>query len=106
MLGLYKFYVYYGRMGRIEATFVKDQDDVKNAIGRYVYFGEILGKHSEVSFDLEENQFELMTDDQDFCKKFLELKLESGYNPFDYFPEDEEDEDDQDEDDSDEDDSE
>ena len=49
MLGLYRFNVWYGRMGRVEGIFVKDQDDVKNAIGRHVYFGEILSKHSEVN---------------------------------------------------------
>jgi len=89
MLGLYRFNVWYGRMGRVEGIFVRDQDDVKNAIGRHVYFGEILGKHSEVYFDLEENHFKLLTDDQDFCNKFNKLKLETGYNPFDYFSEDE-----------------
>jgi len=86
MLGLYKFQVYYGSMGRVEALFVEDQDVVKNAVGRNVYFGEILGKHSEVYFNLEADHFKLLTDDQEFCKRFEELKLETGYNPFNYFP--------------------
>ncbi|MGG1440871.1 hypothetical protein ABE354_02200 [Brevibacillus laterosporus] len=38
-----------------------------------IYLGEMAGKHSEVEFQLEENDVELVTDDQNKIQFFKEL---------------------------------
>jgi hypothetical protein len=90
MLKLYKFQANYGRYGTLEGVFVEDEERVARAIGKNVYFGEVLGKHSEVDLDLQEYHFKVMTEDQTFIHQFEKLALATGYNPFDYM-EDEED---------------
>lgn len=89
---LYKFYWDVGRMGEVESFFIADPNAVKKAIGRQVYFGEILGKHSEVEGELEEADFEAISDDQEFIAKFEKIIGETGYNPLDCLSEEEEDE--------------
>lgn len=95
MKGFYSFYWDYGRMGDVSGVFIADEVDVKNIIGKNVYFGEILGKHSEVYGIVEEKDIELKTNDQAFISKFEGIMGEdwsSGYNPLDYYEGDEEDE--------------
>lgn len=85
MKKLYKFYVDAGRMGSISGIFVAKEEDVnKKLLGCNVYFGEILGKHSDVSVDIEPDMLTVLTDDQIFINKFEALDCSSGYNPFDY----------------------
>lgn len=57
MFKLYQFYIDFGRMGEIEGLFIADEDAVKRSIGKHVHFGEVLGKHSDVSIVLEEDMF-------------------------------------------------
>ncbi|AOQ26792.1 hypothetical protein [Vibrio phage S4-7] len=97
MLGIYEFHWDCGRMGDVEGLFVADKDDVSNAIGSNVHFGEILGKHSEVCGTLDEEDLVLKSDDQDFIRQFTEIMgmgTISGYNPLHYIEEDCEDEED------------
>lgn len=54
-------------------------------VGKDVYFGEILGKHSEVYGTIEEGEITLESDDPLVVKN----AVESGYNPLDYLEEDE-----------------
>jgi hypothetical protein len=49
MKGIYEFFWDYGRSGDVESTFVATAEQVTSIIGKDIYFGEILGKHSEVS---------------------------------------------------------
>lgn len=53
-------------------------------IGLDVYFGEILGKHSEVSGTLAREDFAVVTEDQEFIQKWLDLEINAGYNPLHY----------------------
>lgn len=92
MLKLYKFTADHGRYGCLTGVFVEDDERVTKALGKNVYFGEVLGKHSEVEVDLNEHHFKVITEDQPFISQFEKLGLATGYNPFD-FMEDEEDED-------------
>jgi hypothetical protein len=87
MKKLYRFEWDWGRMGCIQGTFVAEEKDVTQAIGRHIYFGEVLGKHSEVEGELDESDFGVLTDDQDFIEKFEELVGSTGYNPLDYLNE-------------------
>ena len=93
MKKIYKFRWDVGRMGHLDSIFTADDEDVKKAIGQQVYFGEVLGKHSEIYGPLEEKDIKVLTDDQDFIKKAEEIGLDhSGYNPLHYLPEEEEEE--------------
>jgi hypothetical protein len=82
--GLFRYYSDCERQGSLEGTFVAEKIDVENAIGKHVSFGEVLGKHSDVNGIIEREEIELLTDDQEFIAKFVELKCESGFNPLEY----------------------
>jgi len=88
MKTLYRYHMDCGRMGNVTGLFVADSVKVKTAIGRQVYFGEILGKHSEIYGTLEAGEIEALTTDRDFIEKAEKLKVvPSGYNPLDYLEE-------------------
>jgi len=90
MKKLYRYTMDCRRQGRVVGLFVADDSEVKEAMGKEVYFGEILGKHSDVSGTLSEDEFKVLTDDQDFIDKFLKFECHSGYNPLHYLSEDRE----------------
>lgn len=94
---LWRFYWDVRRHGSVRGLFVATDDEVQKALGEYVYFGEILGKHSEVSGTLEEADLTRLTDDADFIAKFEEYGCASGYNPLQYINEGEADEEAEDE---------
>ena len=81
---LWRFYWDCGRQGEVEGVFKAKKEEVDNAIGKDVYFGEILGKHSEVYGTIEEGEITLESDDPLVVKN----AVESGYNPLDYLEED------------------
>jgi hypothetical protein len=84
MLAIYKFHVDCGRMGDLEGVFVAEQDAVKNIIGTEVYFGEVLGKHSEIVKVMTSQHFTEVTTDPRVTEVFVQHDLGSGFNPFDY----------------------
>lgn len=80
----------YGRMGTVDGLFVTTQEKIDAAIGKEVYFGEILGKHSEIFGPLKKEDFTVKSDDQKFIAQLLQIigaETVSGYNPFDYLEE-------------------
>ena len=90
-----KFFWDCGRMGDVEGIFTCEREDIENAVGKEVYFGEILGKHSEIHGTLEADDMTVLSDDQEFVAKFEESMgsgTVSGYNPLDYIQEEYEDE--------------
>lgn len=101
MKKLYGFNAYFGRMGSLDGLFIADDNLVEKAIGRRVYFGEVLGKHSNIWCLLNEDHFKVITDDQELISK-LESHFASdngivsisGYNPLDYVDLDDDDEED------------
>lgn len=101
MIGIYRFSVDLGRSGELEGIFVEDPKNIDKIIGTTIHFGEILGKHSDVSFEIEDDMFTLVTDDGDAVDMFQRYNLETGIDPFRYIDIDEwekEDEDDPDND--------
>jgi hypothetical protein len=86
MKKLYRFYVDCGRMGELEGLFIRDEKDIKDAIGKEVWFHDVLGKHSEIGGPLEASEITVVTDDQDYINKTLELigPHISGIDPIDY----------------------
>lgn len=87
-LGLYRYQHYFGRMGDLEGIFLADSEEVSQAIGREVYFGEALGKHSEIYHLLTEKDITLITDDLVVLDLVEKYNLHTGYNPLHYITED------------------
>lgn len=85
---LVSFDVECGRQGEVSGLFVCDQDRLESLYGQTAYFGEILGKHSEVIIDIEADQFTIKSEDVDFITKLVALLSPhiSGYSPFDHMP--------------------
>lgn len=81
---LYKMHIDCGRMGDLYATFVSTPEQIDNLIGEEIYFGEVLGKHSDVTVTMRPEYFMVITQDQDFIDKFMKYELESGHIPFNY----------------------
>lgn len=95
MSNLYSFYWDVRRMGSVEGLFICDPETLESHYGKSVYFGEILGKHSDIYGTLDREDIKLVSDDQDKVAWLEGLLGEtvSGYNPLDYIEEQEEDED-------------
>lgn len=96
MNNLYSFHVDCGRQGRLEGLFIASQKEVDEAIGKELYFGEVLGKHSDVQGRLETHEITLVSNNQDKVEWLLGIlgTCVSGFNPLEYTQESEEDEDD------------
>lgn len=84
---LYRFFAEAERMGELEGLFVSTSKEIDNAVGKTAYFGEALGKHSDIKVELEASNFQALSDDQDFIAKFEDTVGGSGYNPIDYIEE-------------------
>jgi len=87
MKAIYEFEWDCGRMGTVQGIFIAEKSMVEQKIGKEVYFGEILGKHSEIFGQLNEEDLVIKTEDQDFITKFEEIMgtgTISGYNPLTY----------------------
>lgn len=98
MKKLYKFYWNCGRMGDLEGLFVADEIDIEAAIGSEIYFGDVLGKHSDIGDKLSRGDLKVKSEDQELIDKLVELfggNNISGYNPLDYISEDENNEEDE-----------
>lgn len=95
-LKLYSFYWSCGRMGSLDGLFVAKESELEKLFGETIYFGEVLGKHSEIYGELEKKDITLVSEDHDKILWLLSVlstdSTISGYNPFDYYdPSDSED---------------
>ncbi len=72
------------RAGRITGLFLATKEEIESAIGRTVDFGEALGKHSEITGELETGDFEMINVSDDFIEEFEGGVGSHGYNPLDY----------------------
>jgi len=93
MRKLYRFFWDCGRMGEIEGLFIAEESQVNKTIGKELYFGEILGKHSEIQGKLEMNELTVISEDQEFIDKIAGVFGTTdlcGYNPLDHINEGEE----------------
>lgn len=84
-MALFKFEWNCGRCGTLTGIFESDKETVAKLIGREVYFGEVLGKHSEVQGEIKQDEIRCLTEDEDFILKAKELGLvPMGINPLEY----------------------
>jgi len=76
-------------MGHVRGLFVTTEQELSDTYGKEIYFGEILGKHSDIHGPLEESDIEVVSEDQDFIEKLVALlgTTVSGYNPLSYLEE-------------------
>lgn len=79
----------FGRSGDLDGLFITTKETLDfffTALNGYVYFGEALGKHSEVYGELEQDNIKILCEDQErvnWLQDLLGTSL-SGYNPLDY----------------------
>jgi hypothetical protein len=75
-----------GRSGCLEGLFIATQEEIDNLIGSKVYFGEVLGKHSEVYGAIEEGEITKVDLDSEIVEKVSAILGDtwSGYNPLEY----------------------
>jgi len=90
---LWKFYWDCRRMGSVTGLFFATKKAVDEAIGSEVYFGEILGKHSEIygTLDMEDlTEIKLQNAAAEALVDAIGETV-SGYNPLNYIQEELED---------------
>lgn len=89
---LYRFEWVFSRDGDVSGLFIEDENKVESYIGKFVYFGEILGKHSDVRGTLEKDDLIVIDVSEVVINELLEKtgKTISGYNPIDYIEDSEE----------------
>lgn len=84
MKKIYQFECDFGRMGSLEGCFLAESDLVDKIIGKEIHFGEVLGKHSDVSITLNEKHLNILSDDYEFIDKFqtiMGINWSVGHNP-------------------------
>lgn len=93
MKAIYKMNIDCGRMGDLEGVFIADTDEIKALIGKSIYFGEVLGKHSDIVITLTTSDVTEKSRDQAFIAKVEDIFGDgtiSGFNPLDYYEHEEE----------------
>ena len=88
MENLYSFNWDCGRNGSIDGLFIQDEEKVNGMIGEEIYFGNILGKHSEVYGTITEGDIvkvDVSNSVVEELKNAFKGHTISGYNPFDYY---------------------
>lgn len=90
MKKLYKFN-WDCRYGNIEGLFIADEKEVKNIIGKEIYFGEVLGKHSDVYGEIEQEEITEIKASKEFIQEAEKIfgSTICGYNPIDYLEDEE-----------------
>lgn len=86
MVGIYRFETDYGRCGTLSGIFTASEEDIQRIHSNTIYFGECLGKHSEVCFDPGEllDCVSLITDDPEVIAMFQKNAMWTGYDLTDY----------------------
>ena len=88
MENLYSFHWDCGRNGDLDGLFIEEEWKVKGIIGEEIYFGEVLGKHSEIYGTIEEGEIVKIDIPESVVvelKKAFKRKTISGFNPLDYY---------------------
>ena len=85
MKAIYKFFLDAG-YGKLHGIFVASKEDVEALIesGRFVYFGEVCGKHTDVCDQMTTDNLTLVSDIEEDVAWFESLSLATGFNPFEY----------------------
>jgi len=84
MKSIFKFHAECGRQGTLHGLFIAEKSHVGKLIESKieVYFGEVLGKHSEIFGEMSDSDIEFVTDDQLSVQVVEKHNLCFGFNPF------------------------
>ena len=87
MKAVYKFHYETYRSGDLEGLFIAEQSEVEHLLrnGIEIHFGEVLGKHSDVSVIMDDTVLWEASSDPAAIKIIEDLELESGINPLNYY---------------------
>lgn len=89
-LKLYRYYEDFGRMGELEGVFVSTEEEIDELSERPAYFGEVLGKHSDIVSYNWKDFITVLSDDQEFINKVIDCGISNvGLNPLTYIEYDE-----------------
>lgn len=74
-------------MGYLDGLFVATQEQVDEAIDKEIYFGEVLGKHSDIYGPLSKEDLEEIDIGEEAVAKIVAITgtTLSGYNPLEYY---------------------
>lgn len=83
---IYKFHTDCGRMGELDGILISTKEKVDKLIESKieVYFGEVLGKHSEIYGVIEKDDMIFVSDNKETVRVVEEHELTSGFDPFCY----------------------
>jgi hypothetical protein len=65
----------YGRSGDIECLFVTTQERLAKAKGFDIMLGEVLGKHSDISIEMDDDNTRIVSYDQEKIKWLQSLRM-------------------------------
>lgn len=84
MKSIFKLHAECGRQGTLYGLFIAENQQVEKLIESEikVYFGEVLGKHSEIFGSLSDEDIEFITDDQSVVEMVEINNLCVGFDPF------------------------
>ena len=85
--GIYRYSESFGRQGDLSGVFTATAAEVDAAMGRKVYFGEVLGKHSDVWSVMGPEDITLVSDAPEAVAVVDSLGLATGTNPLEYLAE-------------------
>lgn len=86
MRGIYKFNLNFGKRGHLCGLFIAGREYVAKLIesGIEIYFGDVLGRRSNISAVLSKDDITLITDDPVAVAVVEKYELWTGVNPFGY----------------------
>lgn len=85
MKAIYEMNFDCGRNGSLSGKFVAEKEYVDYMVANEVEvcFGEVLGKHSDVSGPVSKGEIKMISDEPTIVAMFEDHNFESGYNPLD-----------------------
>lgn len=79
---------YRSRGGSINGLFISTEEEMTALMGSYIDFGEVLGKHSDVSMEMKPEYFQQLEVSEETLEDIQRAvggaATITGYNPFDY----------------------
>lgn len=84
---LYKYTNNKYRSRSISTMVLCTEEEINGIDGQEIYISDFLGKHGHAEFTIKKEDFELITDDQEFIEKVKGFEILNlvGFNPFDYY---------------------
>ena len=85
MKAIWKLDLDYGRDGDLQGIFVAEKEDLDAIDGKTLYFGDALGRHSNVTKVCNlSKDIKKVTDNAEAVAMFEKYDMEIGYNPLAY----------------------